>query len=107
MGKPTDKVAKEYNVENIVTIFLWDMPALVKNPGKIEQIISRFKKMNLNPEDKVVIDILKHRILKTEKGSIIYKHIFGDEAPDSNKPWFTPPDVLYAKLKKKLKSPAI
>ena len=36
MGKRTGKTVEKYDVRSIVTVFLWDMPALVENPEKLK-----------------------------------------------------------------------
>ena len=107
MGKRTGKIVEKYDVRSIVTVFLWDMPALVENPEKFLQIVNRFRAGNLNPEDRVVISTFRDRVLKTEGGSAIYKRIFGEEVTDSCKKWFTSPDELYARLKEKFGSSTV
>jgi len=101
MAKNADKVTKGYDVKGIVTVFLWDMPALVEKPDKLSQMIERYKRGNLRPEDKVVVSVLKHRLLRVKDGAMIYERIFGEKAPVTKRKWFTPPDELAVKLRKK------
>ena len=107
MGKRAGKTAEKYDVRSIVTVFLWDMPALVENPEKFLQVVNRFRAGDLHPEDRIIISTLRDRILKTEGGSAIYKRVFGEEVTDSCKNWFTPPDELYVKLKEKLENSTV
>lgn len=102
MGEGAGKFAEKHSISSFVTIFLWDMPALVENPHKFKEIIHKSKTGSLSSEEKLVIDIFKRRILRTKNGKTIYKQIFGEEAPDFKESWITPPDKLYAKLKEKL-----
>jgi len=95
------------SLRDIVTVFLWDMPALVEKPDKLSQIIERYKKGNLYPEDKVVVSVLKHRLLRVQDGAMIYEYLFGEKAPVTKKKWFTPPDELAVKLKRKVESSAV
>ncbi len=107
MGKRADETVEKFDVRSIVTVFLWDMPALVENPEKFLQVLNRFRAGDLHPEDKIIIFTLRDRILKTEGGSAIYERIFKKEVTDSCKNWFTSPDELCAKLKEKLGSSTV
>ncbi|GAB6075174.1 hypothetical protein [Desulfurobacterium crinifex] len=95
-----------HSVKSIVTVFLWDMPVLVKKPDKLLQMIERYKRGNLRPEDKVVVSVLKHRLLRVQNGATIYEHLFGDRAPVTKRKWFTPPDELAVKLREKIEAVA-
>jgi len=102
MAKNADGVAKEYDMKSIVTVFLWDMPALVRKPNKLPQVIERYKKGTLRPEDKVVVGVLKRRLLRVKGGAAIYGRIFGEKAPLIRRRYFTPPDELAVKLERKV-----
>jgi len=102
MAKNADRVTKRYDVKSIVTVFLWDMPALVRRPDKLPQVIKRYKRGTLRPEDKIVVSVLKHRLLRVKDGPMIYERIFGEKAPLTKRRWFTPPDELAVKLRKKI-----
>jgi hypothetical protein len=41
MVKNADRSTTEYDVKSIVTVFLWDMPVLVKKPCELSYIIER------------------------------------------------------------------
>jgi len=107
MAKNADRVTKGYDVKSIVTVFLWDMPALVEKPDKLSQMIERYKRGNLRPEDKVVVSVLKHRLLSVQDGTTIYERIFGERAPVTKRRWFISPDELAVKLKRKVESSAV
>lgn len=102
MAKNTDGVTKGYDVKSVVTVFLWDMPALVREPDKLSQVIERYRRGILRPEDKVVVSVLKHRLLRVKHGAVLYEHIFGEKAPSIKRRGFTPPDELAVKLEKKV-----
>jgi hypothetical protein len=104
MGKDADNIVKGYDLKSIVTTFLWDMPALVRKPDELLKIIERYKKGIFRPEDKVVVNVLKHRLLRDESGIVIYKRIFGEKLPAIKEKWFTPPEELAVKLRKKIES---
>ena len=93
---------KGQDLKGVVTVFLWDMPALVRKPDKLPQVIERYKRGTLRPEDKVVVSVLKHRLLRVKHGAMIYERIFGEKAPLIKRRWFTPPDELAVKLRKKI-----
>jgi len=107
MVKNADRSTTEYDVKSIVTVFLWDMPVLVKKPCELLRIIERFRRGNLRPEDKIVVNVLKHRLLSFQGGSAIYERIFEERAPVVKKRRFTPPEELAVKLREKLKAGAI
>ena len=97
---------KGQDLKEVVAVFLWDMPALVEKPGELSWVIERYKRGNLRPEDKVVVSVLKHRLLRVQNGATIYEHLFGDRAPVTKRKWFTPPDELAGKLKEKIEAVA-
>ena len=97
---------KGQDLKGVVTVFLWDMPALVEKLGELSRVIGRYKRGNLRPEDKVVVSVLKHRLLSVQGGTTIYERIFGEKSPVIKKRWFTPPDELAAELREKVKAAA-
>jgi hypothetical protein len=97
---------KGQDLKEVVAVFLWDMPALVEKPGELSWVIERYKRGNLRPEDKVVVSVLKHRLLRVKDGTMIYERIFGEKAPLTKRRWFTPPDELAVKLREKIEAVA-
>ena len=71
-----------YNIHCLAT-FLYDLPRYVENPMELYDMVVRYLENRASKKDKVVVQLLIHRLAEFEQTRKLAKQLSGVEEPEN------------------------